>query len=217
MFEIVRAGGWLMAPLILCSVLAAAIIIERLWTLQRKRVLPEGMSAKVWNWVEKGELDERHVQVLRDSSPLGRILSAGLAARTRDRGIMKEQIEDTGRHVAHDLNRFLTTLGTIASISPLIGLLGTVVGMVRVFAAITANGVGNPTVLADGISQALVTTAAGLSVAIPAVIGYRYLRNHVDSLVVDMEQEATKLVDAIEAARRPVRAVKGPQNTARTS
>lgn len=205
MFEIVRAGGWLMAPLILCSVIAAAIIIERLWTLKRKRVLPEGMNAKVWTWVDKGELDERHVQVLRDSSPLGRILAAGLAARSRERDIIKEQIEDTGRHVAHDLNRFLTTLGTIAAISPLIGLLGTVVGMVRVFAAITANGVGNPTVLADGISQALVTTAAGLSVAIPALIGYRYLRNHVDSLVVDMEQEATKLVDAIESAKRPLR------------
>ncbi len=204
MFEIVRAGGWLMAPLILCSVIAAAIIIERLWTLQRKRVLPEGMNAKVWTWVDKGELDERHVQVLRDSSPLGRILAAGLAARSREREIMKEQIEDTGRHVAHDLNRYLTTLGTIAAISPLIGLLGTVVGMVKVFAAITASGVGNPSVLADGISQALVTTAAGLSVAIPALIGYRYLRNHVDSLVVDMEQEATKLVDAIESSKRPV-------------
>ncbi|MFK8030521.1 MAG: MotA/TolQ/ExbB proton channel family protein [Gammaproteobacteria bacterium] len=211
MFEIVRAGGWLMAPLILCSVIAAAIIIERLWTLQRKRVLPEGMNAKVWTWVEKGELDERHVQVLHDSSPLGRILASGLAARKRERDIIKEQIEDTGRHVAHDLNRFLTTLGTIAAISPLIGLLGTVVGMVRVFAAITANGVGNPTVLADGISQALVTTAAGLSVAIPALIGYRYLRNHVDSLVVDMEQEATKLVDAIESTKRPVQTAAKPR------
>ncbi len=211
MFEIVRAGGWLMAPLILCSVIAAAIIIERLWTLQRKRVLPAGMNAKVWTWVDKGELDERHVQVLRDSSPLGRILAAGLAARSREREIMKEQIEDTGRHVAHDLNRYLTTLGTIAAISPLIGLLGTVVGMVKVFAAITASGVGNPTVLADGISQALVTTAAGLSVAIPALIGYRYLRNHVDTLVVDMEQEATKLVDAIESSRRPVGVSAGKQ------
>ncbi len=204
MFEIVRAGGWLMAPLILCSVIAAAIIIERMWTLKRKRVVPDGMNAKVQTWVEKGELDERHVQVLRDSSPLGRILAAGLSARSREREIIKEQIEDTGRHVAHDLNRFLTTLGTIAAITPLIGLLGTVVGMVRVFAAITANGVGNPTVLADGISQALVTTAAGLSVAIPALIGYRYLRNHVDSLVVDMEQEATRLVDAIDSTKKPL-------------
>lgn len=204
MFEIVQAGGWLMAPLILCSVIAIAIIAERLWTLQRKRVLPEGMGVKVWQWVEKGELDERHVRALRDSSPLGRILSAGLAARNRKRDIMKEQIEDTGRHVAHDLNRFLTTLGTIAAISPLIGLLGTVIGMVQVFAAITTGGVGDPAVLADGISQALITTAAGLSVAIPSLIGFRYLRNHVDSLVVEMEQEATKLVDAIENVNRPV-------------
>lgn len=203
MFEIVQAGGWLMAPLILCSVIAAAVIAERLWTLQRKRVLPDGMGAKVWQWVEKGELDERHVRALRDSSPLGRILSAGLEARDRERDIMKEQIEDTGRHVAHDLNRFLTTLGTIAAISPLIGLLGTVIGMVQVFAAITTGGVGDPSVLADGISQALITTAAGLSVAIPSLIGFRYLRNHVDSLVVEMEQEATKLVDTIENTKRP--------------
>lgn len=204
MFEIVQAGGWLMAPLIICSLLAAAIIGERLWTLQRKRVLPDGMSAKVWHWVEKGELDERHVRALRDSSPLGQVLSAGLEARERERTIIKEQIEDTGRHVAHELNRFLTTLGTIAAISPLIGLLGTVVGMVQVFAAITTSGVGDPTVLADGISQALITTAAGLTVAIPSLIGYRYLRNHVDSLVVEMEQEATKLVDTIENNKRPI-------------
>lgn len=204
MFEIVSAGGWLMAPLILCSVLAAAIIGERLWTLQRKRVLPSGMNAKVWQWVDKNELDERHVRVLRDSSLLGRVLAAGLAVRDRDREVIKEQIEDTGRHVAHEMNRFLTTLGTIAAITPLIGLLGTVVGMVRVFAAITNNGVGDPTVLADGISQALVTTAAGLSVAIPALIAYRSLRNHVDSLVVEMEQEATKLVDTIDSRKRAV-------------
>ncbi len=203
MFEIVQAGGWLMAPIIICSLLAAAIIGERLISLQRKKVLPDGMSAKVWHWVEQDELDERHIRALRDSSPLGMILSAGLEARDRKRSVIKEQIEDTGRHVAHDLNRFLTTLGTVAAISPLLGLLGTVVGMVHVFAAITTSGVGDPSVLADGISQALITTAAGLSVAIPALIGYRYLRNHVDSLVVQMEQEATKLVDAIDNQKRP--------------
>jgi len=205
MFEIVQAGGWLMAPIIICSLIAAAIIGERLISLQRKKVLPEGMSAKVLQWVEQDELDERHIRALRDSSPLGVILSAGLEARHRDRGIIKEQIEDTGRHVAHGLDRFLTTLGTIAAISPLLGLLGTVVGMVQVFAAITTSGVGDPSALADGISQALITTAAGLTVAIPSLIGYRYLRNHVDSLVVEMEQEATKLVDTIENSRRPKR------------
>lgn len=205
MFEIVQAGGWLMAPIIICSLIAAAIIGERLISLQRKKVLPDGMSAKVWQWVEEDELDERHIRALRDSSPLGMILSAGLGARNRERSVIKEQIEDTGRHVAHELNRFLTTLGTIAAISPLLGLLGTVVGMVQVFAAITTHGVGDPSVLADGISQALITTAAGLTVAIPSLIGYRYLRNHVDSLVVQMEQEATKLVDTIDNQKRPVR------------
>lgn len=202
MFEFVQAGGWVMVPLVLCSVIATAIIIERMVTLQRKRVLPSGMAEKVWYWVERGELDDRHIRALRESSPLGRILASGLANRDRARDVMKESIEDTGRHVVHDLNRFLNSLGTIAAITPLLGLLGTVVGMVKVFAAITTHGVGNPATLADGISQALITTAAGLSIAIPSLIGYRYLRGRVEALVVQMEQEATKLVDAIHSSER---------------
>lgn len=202
MFEIVRAGGWLMLPLVLCSIAAGAIILERLWTLQRKRVLPNELAAKVWYWVEKEQLDERHIHALRESSPLGRILASGLSNRNADREIMKESIEDTGRHVVHELERFLNPLGTIAAISPLLGLLGTVIGMVKVFAAIQAQGVGNPGVLAGGISEALITTAAGLSIAIPALIGYRYLRGRVDSLVVQMEKEAIRLVEAIHSGDR---------------
>ncbi|MBT8137205.1 MAG: MotA/TolQ/ExbB proton channel family protein [Gammaproteobacteria bacterium] len=202
MFEIVRAGGWLMLPLVLCSIVAGAIIVERLWTLRRKRVLPTDLAAKVWYWVEKEQLDDRHIHALRDSSPLGRILAAGLGARDANRDVMKESIEDTGRHVVHELERFLNPLGTIAAISPLLGLLGTVIGMVKVFGAIQAHGVGNPTVLAGGISEALITTAAGLSVAIPALMGYRYLRGRVDSLVVQMEQEAIKLVEALHGGDR---------------
>jgi len=210
MFEIVKAGGWLMPFLILCSVIAVTIIAERLLALRHKRVLPEGMAAKVWEWVEQGELDERHIRALRDSSPLGTILAAGLANRHRDRETIKERIEDTGRHVVHDLNRFLNTLGTVAAISPLIGLLGTVVGMMKVFHDITEYGVGDPGALADGISQALITTAAGLLIAIPALIGYRYLRGRVESLVVEMEKEANKVIDALEErAPAPLAARRG--------
>ena len=197
MLEFVKAGGWLMLPLILCSVVAAAIIIERLWTLQRKRVLPEDLTARVWSWASNRQLDDSHIRALAESSPLGQVLAAGLSNRDRSREIMKESIEDTGRHVVHELGRSLNSLGTIAAITPLLGLLGTVIGMVKVFTAITAHGVGDPGVLAGGISEALITTAAGLSVAIPALIGYRYLRGRVDGLVVNMEKEAMRLVEAI--------------------
>ncbi len=206
MFEIVRAGGWLMLPLLLCSVVAVAIIIERLWTLRRRRVLPDDLTVKVWEWAHNRKLDESHLRALSESSPLGQILASGLLNRSRSRDIMKESIEDTGRHVVHELERYLNSLGTIAAVTPLLGLLGTVIGMVKVFTAITTHGVGNPTVLAGGISEALLTTAAGLSIAIPSLIGYRYLRGRVDSLVVQMEKEAMKLVDTIhrgESAQVP--------------
>ncbi len=201
MFEIVKSGGWLMVPIILCSIVAAAIILERLWTLQRRRVLPGELTEKIWRWVENRQLQEKHILALQQNSPLGRILAAGLANRHRDRDVIKESIEDTGRHVIHELERFLNTLGTIAAISPLLGLLGTVVGMIKTFNAITSVGVGNPAALAGGIAEALITTAAGLCVAIPALIGYRYLRGKVDELVIQMEKEAIKLVQAMEGRR----------------
>lgn len=201
MFEIVKAGGWLMLPIILCSVVAAAIIAERMWSLQRKRVLPADLAEKVWFWAKNNKLDDNHMRALQTSSPLGQVLAAGLVNRGEDRELIKESIQDTGRHVVHDLERYLNSLGTIAAITPLLGLLGTVIGMVKVFAAITSHGVGNPAVLAGGISEALITTAAGLSVAIPALIGYRYLRGRVDSLVVNMEKEAMKLLEAIHTER----------------
>lgn len=198
MLEIVRAGGWLMVPIIVCSVLALAIVIERLWTLQRHRVLPDDLTRQVWEWVSHNELDYRHIQSLQEGSPLGRILAAGLVNRNRDRQVMKEGIEDTGRHVVHELERYLNLLGTIAAVSPLLGLLGTVTGMVKIFAAISASGaVGDPSVLAGGISEALITTVAGLVVAIPALVAYRYLRDRVDGLVIAMEKEAITLVEAL--------------------
>jgi len=197
MWEIVQAGGWLMLPIIACSVVAAAIILERLWTLQPSRVLPKDLTAEVWKWVKNEQLDPRHIQALHQGSPLGQILAAGLINSAASRERVKESIEDTGRHVVHELERYLNSLGTIAAISPLLGLLGTVIGMVKVFAAITASGVGNPGILAGGISEALITTAAGLTVAIPALIAYRYLRGRVDSLVVRMEKEAMKFLEAL--------------------
>jgi biopolymer transport protein ExbB len=197
MLDIVRAGGLLMLPIILCAIIAMGIVLERFWTLKKTRVIPEDLTSKVWGWVEKDALDQSQIQTLHQGSPLGQILAAGLINRDRDRVIMKDSIEDTGRHVVHEMERYLDTLGTIAAITPLLGLLGTVIGMVKVFTAITTHGVGNPTVLAGGIAEALITTGAGLSVAIPALIGYRYYRNRIDTLVVDMEKEAIKLVEAL--------------------
>ncbi len=197
MLEIVKSGGWLMLPIIICSVIAAAIIIERLWALQPRRVLPKNLTRQVWEWVSKNQLNHAHIQSLHQGSPLGEILAAGLVNRHREREIIKESIEDAGRQVVHDLERYLNSLGTIAAISPLLGLLGTVIGMVKVFAAITTHGVGDPTVLAGGISEALITTAAGLTVAIPSLIGYRYLSGKVDALAVQMEKEAITMVEAL--------------------
>jgi len=193
----VQAGGWLMLPIIACSIVAAAIILERLWTLQPARVLPKDLTTEVWQWVKGDQLDRQHIQTLHQSSPLGQVLAAGLSSRDLGRDVAKENIEDTGRHVVHELERYLNPLGTIAAISPLLGLLGTVIGMVKVFAAITVHGVGNPGVLAGGISEALITTAAGLTVAIPSLIGYRYLRGRVDGLVIRMEKEAMKFLEAL--------------------
>ncbi len=190
-----------MAPIILCAIVAMGIILERFWTLQQKRVIPEDLTSKVWGWVKKNQLDQKQIQTLHQGSPLGQILAAGLINRDRERTVLKDAIEDTGRHVVHELERYLETLGTIAAITPLLGLLGTVLGMVEVFTEITTQGVGNPTALAGGIATALITTAAGLTIAIPALIGYRYYRNRVDTLVVEMEKEAIKLVEALHRRR----------------
>ena len=201
MLELVKSGGWLMAPIILCSITAMAIIVERLWSLQRERVVPEDLVARAWQWASTGALTEERIHALREGSPLGRILAACLASRHLDRELMKEYIEEVGRHVAHELERYLNALGTIAAITPLLGLLGTVIGMIKVFAVITAQGVGEPRVLAGGISEALITTAAGLTVAIPSLLFHRMLRGRVDALVVTMEQEALRMVGALQNLR----------------
>jgi biopolymer transport protein ExbB len=200
-FELVTAGGWLMIPIIACSIIAFAIIIERLWTLRVKRVIPRKLVAEVWDQARERKLDIERLQQLRTGSPLGRILAAGLLNRNASREIMKESIEDTGRHVVHELERYINTLGTIAAISPLLGLLGTVIGMIEVFSTITTAGVGNPAALAGGISQALITTAAGMVVAIPSLMAYRYFRGKVDMLVIRMEQQALRMVEVLHGQR----------------
>lgn len=205
MFEILIAGGWLMLPIVLCSVLAVAIIIERFWTLRTSRVLPAEVPERVRTWAKQRELDQKHIEQLRRTSPLGRVLAAALDNRDRARDVVKEAVEDTGRHVVYELERFLNTLGTIAGITPLLGLLGTVIGMIKVFSAIVVHGVGDPAQLAGGISEALITTAAGLTVAIPSYFFYRYFRGKVRACVMTMEQQALSLIHAIEHGNQSMR------------
>lgn len=203
-----------MIPILLCSVIALAIIAERSWSLQRKRICPAGLLPQIWQWAKSRQVDAKHISALRSGSPLGRILAAGLVNMHHDRVIMKESIEETGRHVVMELERFLNTLGTIAAITPLLGLLGTVIGMIKVFTAITTVGVGDPSVLAGGISEALITTATGLSVAIPSLMFYRFFRGRIDELIMTMEQEALKMVEILLGEREmdsTPSAIRGPQ------
>ncbi len=198
MIEIIYAGGWVMAPIILCSILALTIIAERFWALRRNNVIPPGVGQQVEDWAARHELDRRHIDQLRTGSAMGRVLAAALVNRNRSRDLIKEAVEDTGRHVVHELERFLNTLGTIAGISPLLGLLGTVLGMIKVFSTILTQGVGNANQLAGGIAEALITTAAGLTVAIPSFFFYRYFKGRVAAYVVAMEEQAINLIEAID-------------------
>lgn len=198
MIEIIYAGGWVMAPIILCSILALTIIGERFWALRRNNVIPPGVGQQVEDWAARHELDRRHIDQLRTGSAMGRVLAAALVNRNRSRDLIKEAVEDTGRHVVHELERFLNTLGTIAGISPLLGLLGTVLGMIKVFSTILTQGVGNANQLAGGIAEALITTAAGLTVAIPSFFFYRYFKGRVAAYVVAMEEQAINLIEAID-------------------
>jgi biopolymer transport protein ExbB len=197
--ELLKAGGWAMLPILVCSAIALAIILERFWTLRHKAVLPPGLGAEVREWARSRKLDPQHLAALSQNSPLGELLAAALGVRNRSREVIKERIEDTGRHVVHRLERFLGTLGTIALISPLLGLLGTVFGLIRMFLAVMVSGVGDPLKMAGGIGEALVCTAAGLCVAIPAYVFHRYFRSRVSDLVVDMEREVFLLTDELTA------------------
>ncbi len=201
MWELVKAGGWIMLPIILCSIVAAAIIAERLWTLRPSRVTPPHLLGQVWKWIKDKQLSNQKLKELRADSPLGEILAAGLANSKRGREIMKECIEEAAARVVHDLERYLNTLGTIAGIAPLLGLLGTVLGMIEIFSSFMGSGMANAPQLAGGISKALITAAAGLMVAIPALFFHRFLSRRVDELVVGMEQEAIKLVEVVQGDR----------------
>jgi biopolymer transport protein ExbB len=200
--ELVKAGGWLMLPILLCSVAALAICIEKLLALNPARVAPPNLLAQVWSWIKQGHLDAGKLRQLKASSPLGEILAAGLSNSRHGREVMKESIQEAASSVVHRLERYLNTLGTIAAISPLLGLLGTVVGMIKVFTELMNQGTGNAGALAGGISEALITTAAGLSVAIPALIMHRYFVRRIDTVVITMEQETVKLVDALHGDRK---------------
>ncbi|MGI9323679.1 MAG: MotA/TolQ/ExbB proton channel family protein [Pseudomonadales bacterium] len=205
MLDIVQSGGWLMVPILLCSIVAAAISVERLWSLQRSKITPKNLLAEVWGANKNREPDPQNVRELRASSPLGQVFAAGISNSRRGRDIMKESMEEAAGQVSHDLERYLTALGIIASIAPLIGLLGTVVGMIQVFSVMLLEGAGNANVLAGGISKALITTAAGLSVAIPALIFHRFFLRRVDELMISMEHEASKLVDIMHGGQEDPR------------
>ncbi|MCI1709665.1 MAG: MotA/TolQ/ExbB proton channel family protein [Chiayiivirga sp.] len=199
MLELLIAGGWVMWPIMACSAITLAIVLERFWTLRKKAVIPAGLGQEVREWAAQHKLDPQHVESLRANSPLGEILAAALEVRHRPREVIKERIEDVGRHVVHQLERFLNTLGTIVGIAPLLGLLGTVIGMIHMFLAILDNGIGDVAQLAGGIGQALVCTAAGMIVAIPALAFHRYFRGRVWEYVVEMEKQAMALLDTLDA------------------
>ncbi len=199
MLELLTSGGWVMVPLLILAVLATAISLERLWTLRRSEVIPHGIEQDIENWSRGKTLDSTEIQRLKLNSPLGELLAAALSVRHRPRHIIKERIEDVGRHVSFDLNRFLPTLGSIASISPLLGLLGTVIGMIQMFLTILTTGVGDANQLAGGIGQALISTASGLIVAIPALMLHRYFRGKVAGYLIEMEKIAMNVLDVLEA------------------
>ncbi len=202
MLDLLAAGGWVMPIIVLCSVVALAICIERYIALNPARIAPPHLLANVWKQLKAGELDAPRLKLLRQGSPLGAILVAGLANRSQGRDVMKESIQEAASHVVHDLEKYLNSLGTVAAVAPLLGLLGTVVGMIRVFTEITVQGTGNANALAGGISEALITTAAGLSVAIPALVMHRFYTGKIDTIVVTLEQETIKLVDALHTGHK---------------
>ena len=202
MFELISSGGWLMVPIILCSVFSVAIIIERLWTLKKDNVAPADLVVDIEHLLKQHQITEDRLEELEHSSYLGRILVAGLCVSNQTSAEIRRSIEEAGRHVVHELEKYLNALGTIAAITPLLGLLGTVIGMIKVFAAITAVGVGNPQILAGGISEALITTAAGLSVGIPSLMFHRYFKGKINELTVDMEQHALRLLNLMEGGRK---------------
>lgn len=226
MLEFIKAGGVMIIPLILSSVIAMVVILNLFLTLKKSKVFPEGLASKVRKLALSGKVKSGHIKQIREGSMLGRVLATALESLGQPRHIMKENVEESGRHVIHSMDKYMTTLGTIAAIAPLLGLLGTVVGMISVFSVITAQGVGSPTELAGGISQALVTTAFGITIAVPALIFHRYFRGRINDYAIDMEKEAISLLNTVSqkratdiptsqehTKRKPVAAVAAVSNT----
>ena len=201
MLELVKAGGWPMIPLLLLSLAAFSIIVERLWSLRRATILPPGLGDEVRTWAARGGLDPKHIDSLRDTSPLGQVLAAALDVRDRTPDQRRERIEDVGRHQVFRMERFLNALGTIAAIGPLLGLFGTVVGMIQMFLGILDHGLGDVNQLAGGIGKALVCTATGMIVAIPALIAHRWLKHRITSYIIDFEHEVMLLDDVLDDRR----------------
>ena len=201
LFAIIHAAGWPIWPLLVASIIGMALIVERMMYLRRNRILPPTLLQEVIRVYHNGKINADVVSNLQQNSPLGRVLAAGLRNVDAPRDIMKESIEEAGMATAYELERFLTTLGTIATLAPLMGLFGTVVGMIEIFGA--QNGTGsNPALLAHGISVALYNTAFGLAIAMPALVFYRHFRSLVDGFIVDMEQQAVKFVDIVHGNRK---------------
>lgn len=202
MYQLLAAGGWVMPVIVACSVIAFAICIERHFALNREKIAPKHLLASIWQRLRSEGLSPQQLKALRETSPLGEILAAGLVNQHQGRDVMRESIREAASHVVHRLERYLNALGTIAAVTPLLGLLGTVLGMISVFADITIHGTGNANVLAGGISEALLTTAAGLAVAIPSLVMHRHYSARIDALVVGLEREAIKLVDALHGKQQ---------------
>ena len=201
MLEIFKSGGILMWPLLLCSLAAVVIILEKFWMLKVNSVVPSKLQAQITELINDETIEAHKVEALRRHSTLGEVLAAGIRNRAHGRDPMKQAIEESGRFVIHRLSKRLNALGTVASVSPLIGLLGTVVGMIQVFAEIRLSGVGDPTVLSGGISQALITTAVGLAIGITALLFYRYFKGKVEQIAILLERNAIHLVELATARR----------------
>ena len=201
MLELLEAGGWVMLPLLLAAVVATAVVLERLWALRRSRIAPPHLTAQLWGWLRAGTLGEERLEAVRLGSPLGRLLVLGLGLSGEPVEILRERLEDAGRQTAQELGRYLNTLGTIAAVSPLLGLLGSVLGIMRAFTRISVHGAGDPRLLAGGVAEALVSTAAGLSVAIPSLVAYRLLRGRAQELTLRLEHEVGAFLDAVRRRR----------------
>ena len=202
MYDFVVKGGVLMIPIALCSIVALAIFLERLWSLRRSKVIPRDFLIEIEDLIRREKIPEAVTRCRKDNSSMANIIVAGIRNFGKRREIVKESIEEIGRREAATLERYINVVGTIAAISPLLGLLGTVFGMIKAFNVISIQGVGNPSSLAGGISEALITTAAGLVVAIPTFVLYRYLANKADALIVEMEEHSIRMVDLLKGSER---------------